>query len=148
MPWPKFTAQELSMLSPEERAYVQKGEQELIQGNAMQLDDIESNCDDCAQFAKTYRVLRRDKRQTLEKLRADLNNQTPGASEPYRLLMLQLYDRVISYKLESMARFFQFKWNDDIETWAGKENGILDRGGCLLLIVAAATLVGLGLLIA
>jgi hypothetical protein len=110
-------------------------QEELIQLNSIQLNDLIRNCNIRPQFAKTYRVLRRDRRDTLAKLRSIANNASPNSfEERVTWGQLGIYDNVISYKLERIASHFSSTWGEDIEEWAGPEGSLADRSGCLVLL--------------
>ena len=137
--WPRMTEAELSVFSPEEQAVLRQAENDIIVPSKLQLEDLNTNCDIKPQYAKTYRVLRRDKRKTLEKMRAQLNAVQSSESDAFLLATMRIYDQVISHKLELMAAFFRRRWDDDIESWAGKEGSGLDRSGCILVVLGFLT---------
>lgn len=139
--WPTLSEAELAIFSGEMRQYLENEQKHVIVANRMTLQDILENCKSRPQFAKTFRLLRRDKRRTLEKWRGDLNRTMDATGQALILATMQMYDRVISYKLGEMATFFHSRWGEDIEAWAGKELGLMDRIGCLLFLVFSFTTV-------
>jgi hypothetical protein len=139
--WPRLSEQDLALFTDEARAFIRAREQELIRDSRQELDEIYSTCRIRPQYAKTYRVLRRSKRETLEKMRVNLRSWP--MPEEAKSILLRVFEQVISYKHAQMAAFFRIKWGEDIENWAGKEGSALDRAGCLvmfgtLLVVAMA----------
>lgn len=134
MEWPTLDEKELQAIPEREKAQFMAWAQEVIEGNKLQLEDLNRNCHSAPQYAKTYRVLRRDKRKTLDSLRSQINQKSAGLSDGFVLGVMTLYDRVISRKLDLMRDHFSRKWNSGIETWAGKEGNFLDRTGCLIVL--------------
>jgi hypothetical protein len=142
--WPTLSEEELSVFSLEERAILEHEQLELIEGNKKQLEEINASCRIRPQYAKTYRVLRRGKRETLEEMRANLDKSNPGTSDAFNQAMIRSFDRIILYKHSQMALFFKATWGEDIENWSGKEGIFFDRAGCAILLssVAAVILIG------
>jgi len=118
---------ELAAFSPEEQGFLRRAERDIIVPSKNQLEELNAGCQSKPQYAKTYRVLRRDKRTTLDSMNQE-------ETSPLHQAMMRMYDRVISYKLDRMATFFRRRWNDDIESWAGVEGGKLDKSGCVVLV--------------
>ena len=134
--WPRLSGEIIDALSAPEQEFVRQHEEELIAGNKLAVDDIIYNCHMKPQFAKTYRVLRRDKRQLLDKIRAGLAQPHSKFSDTCGMAMLRSTDAILSYKLSLMENHFWIRWNESIENWAGEEGGFHDRAGCLVFIVA------------
>ena len=132
--WPRLTPKLLSALPEHEQLLIRQHEEETIAGSKMQLAVICDNCHFKLQFTKTYRVLRRDLRHTLQKLRATLNQAPPELSDGYVVALLRSTDAIVSYKLQLMARHFYLRWGEPLENWAGKEGSALDKSGCLVVL--------------
>jgi len=140
--WPRLPDDFLAPLSEQERALIRRHEDELIAGNLLQLQDLFRNCNVKPQFAKTYRVLRRDMRETLEKMRLASFKPHPAYSDLYLAALLRTTDRILSYKLIEMDYWFHRRWGEPIENWAGQEGDAFDRSGCVLLIAAGSAAIG------
>jgi hypothetical protein len=138
--WPRLTAELLSALPEHEQLLIRQHEEETIAVSKMQLADICENCHSKPQFAKTYRVLRRDLRDILQKVRARLSQPHPELSDGYAVALLRSTDAIISYKLELMAQHFYLTWGEPIENWAGREGSVIDRAGCVVVL----TVIGSG----
>ena len=144
--WPMLTTAELATFSSAEQDLLEAFEAQAIQTSKMELADLNTNCQIRPQYAKTYRVLRRDGTRTLLKMRGVLNEgPTNGMSDVFNLALLRIYDRVISRKLVFMAAHFRATWHEDIENWAGKEGSFIDRSGCLLQLISVGAIAGIGL---
>jgi len=144
--WPTLSAEELAVLSSEERAILEQAQLELILDSKKQLEEIIGTCRIRPQFAKTYRVLRRSKRETLQKMRANLDRSNTGTSDAFNQAMVRNFDRIISYKHSQMALFFKATWGEDIENWSGKEGSFWDRAGCAILLSSVAAVIFVGYL--
>ena len=132
--WPRLSEELVNALPMEERSLIRQHEDEMIAANAMAVDDIIENCHVKPQFAKTYRVLRRDKRETLEKLRSGLAQPHAEYSDAYRMALLRSADAILDYKLSLMSQHFFLRWGEPVENWAGTEGSVFDRGGCLVVL--------------
>jgi len=126
----------LSALPEREQLLIRQHEEETIAVSKMQLADICDNCDIKPQFAKTYRALRRDLRDVLQKGRATLSQPHLEQSDGYGAALLRSTDAIISYKLELIAQHFSLRWGEPIENWAGKEGSAIDRAGCVVVFAA------------
>ncbi len=133
--WPQLPDDLLRTLSEDECVSIRAHEEEMIAGNAMALDDILMNCTNKMQFAKTYRVLRRDKREMLAKLRAKTQTPDQNVSDVYMMAMTRSTDEILAYKLRRLASHFQNVWSEPIENWAGAEGASVDRAGCMLWLM-------------
>ena len=138
--WPRLPSDLLIGLSETERATIRQHEEETIAGNKMQLADICENCHIKPQFAKTYRVLRRDLREMLAQLRAKLNLPASDSSDGYGIALLRSTDEIISHKLRLMAQHFHIRWGEPIENWAGKEGSAIDKSGCVILLAGIGSI--------
>lgn len=132
--WPRLPTGLLSSLPEEEQLLIRQHEEETIAASKMQLADICDNCHIKPQFAKTYRVLRRDLRETLERGRARQTEPQPELSDGFGAALLRSTDAIISYKLQLMARHFYLRWGEPVENWAGKEGSAIDRAGCAVVL--------------
>ena len=133
--WPRLPDDLLAALPEHERALVRQHEEATIAGSRMQLDDICSNCHVRPQFAKTYRALRRDLRESLQKARAQAAQPHLMFSDAYLGAIIRSTDAIVSHKLDLMAQHVFLRWGEPIETWAGEEGSTLDRAGCSLLFL-------------
>lgn len=140
--WPRLSPQQVPSLSEEWLLLLRQHEEEMIAGNKMQLDDICRNCDNKAQFAKTYRALRRDLREQLAKMQAKIDDcqsdQSPESLQAVAFMKAMMHSTkaIISCKLRCMAQQFQVCWGEPIENWAGKEGALVDKAGCALVVLA------------
>lgn len=146
--WPTLNEEELSVFTVEERAFLEHAQLQLIEDSKKELDEINSTCTIRPQYAKTYRVLRRSKRETLEKMRCNISKSRPGTSQAFEEAMIRTFDRIISHKHSQMALFFKGKWGEDIENWAGKEGSFPDRAGCIFFLGSVAIVLAFFLLFA
>ncbi len=137
--WPRLTAELLSALPEHEQLLIQQHEEETIAVSKMQLADVCDNCHIKPQFAKTYRVLRRDLRDMLHKLRASLSQPQPELSDGYGVALLRSTDAIISYKLQLMAQHFYLRWGEPIENWAGREGSAIDKAGCVVVLAVVGS---------
>lgn len=133
--WPRLSDEVLAALPEHEQLIIRQHEEETIAGSKMQLADICTNCHIKPQFAKTYRVLRRDLRAELEKSRAAMARPNQRFSDAFGMAMIRSTDAIVSYKLSRMAGHFQMSWGEPIENWAGKEGSAMDKAGCVVAIV-------------
>jgi hypothetical protein len=140
--WPRLGDSIVGALLDHEKLLFRQHEEETIAASKLQLADICNNCHRCSQFAKTYRVLRRDLRETLEKARANLAKPSQQFSDVYGASLLNSTDAIVRHKLALMARHFYFRWGEPIENWAGKEGSALDRAGCSVLLLVAGACLG------
>ncbi len=140
--WPRLDDNIVVALPEHEQVLLRRNEEETIAASKLQLADICNNCNICPQFAKTYRVLRQDLRDSLEKARANLAKPNSQFSDAFGAALINSTDVIVRYKLELMARFFRVRWGEPIENWAGQEGSAVDRAGCSILLLAAASFVG------
>ena len=142
--WPRLPDEVVSGLLEHEQLLIRQHEEETIAASKMQLADICENCHIKPQFAKTYRVLRRDLREMLEQGRARLSQPHPELTDAFCMAMLRSTEAIIKEKLLRMGRRFQLNWDESIENWAGKEGSALDKSGCLVVLaVIGSALSGL-----
>lgn len=135
--WPRLAPEVLAALPAHDQLFIREAEEEQIAISKMELADICVNCRIKLQFAKTYRVLRRELRTTLQDMRNRLNeSRVPGTTD---LALLRCFDAIVSHKLELMAKHFRREWGGPIEDWAGKDGSVFDRSGCLLLLAGIGT---------
>jgi hypothetical protein len=140
--WPRLDDRIVAALAEHEQLLIRQHEEELIAASKLQLADICNNCHTRPQFAKTYRVLRRDLRDTLEKARANLAKPSQQFSDAFGAAMINSTDAIVRHKLNLMAQHFLIRWGEPIENWAGKEGSALDRAGCSVLLVIAGSVSG------
>jgi hypothetical protein len=133
--WPRLPTDLLAALPTDEQFLIRQHEEEMIAGSKMQLADICENCHSKSQFAKTYRTLRRDLRETLAKARLSLLDKGNPHSDTYGAAMIRSTDAIISHKLPLMSDRFRYRWAESIENWAGKEGSYLDKSGCCVILV-------------
>lgn len=131
--WPTLSEAKLSSLIQEERDLIQSSQAELVNGTTAQLNEINLGCTSKPQYAKTYRTLRRDKRQMLDAWRA---KSAAAGSPPMMQLMIEMHDHIFDKKLMLMKLHFQCIWREDIDVWAGEEGGTLDKSGCLIVVIS------------
>lgn len=140
--WPRLPPDLLCALPVREQVMIRQHEEETIAASRMQLDDICDNCHSKPQFAKTYRVLRRDLRDTLQRLRVASSHPHPDLSDACMAAVLRSSDAILSYKLQLMAIHFFQRWGEPIDVWAGEEGSAIDRAGCVVAIAVIGS--GLG----
>jgi hypothetical protein len=80
----------------EGRAFVQAAEQDLIKSSRVIIQNP-------PHYARVYRELRCDKRQTLDQMRRHLETGGTAQSEALGLAMIVVYARVTTHKLETMG---------------------------------------------
>jgi hypothetical protein len=141
--WRGLPDAELAGLNDDERSAVRQLEAQAAQLEFAALTDIIVNCHNKYQFAKTYKVLRADLRNTL----AQPGN--PKASEQVNRAMKAAFQLVGQQKLSEMAGWFLVHFADDhdirqvqkagvarietaIEVYAGKEGA-----GCAGVVLLA-----------
>lgn len=134
--WPRLPESIINALPEHERELIRQHVEEMIVGNSLQTDDLVRHCNNKFQFAKTYRVLRRDKRNTLDMMRKKMAKPNPAYSDSYGVAMMRSIDDILDYKLERIARYFEVRWGESIENYAGKEGAVIDRVGCCVAFVA------------
>jgi hypothetical protein len=144
--WPRLSPELTSSLPEHEQLLLRQHEEETIAANKMQLEDLLKNCNIQPQFAKTYRVLRRDLRQMLEKGRDRLRQPQPGVSDGFGMALVLSTDAIISYKLRCMEEHFWVRWGEPIERWAGPEGSAMDKAGCVVVIATAIAGAGMACL--
>ena len=135
--WPRLDESVFAAMPEDEQAIIRRHEEEMIAASKLQLADICDNCHIKPQFAKTYRVLRRDRRKMLEKGRARLAQPDPELSDAFGGAMIRSTDAIVSYKLRLMASHFYARWGEPIEDWAGKEGSAIDKAGCCVFFLVA-----------
>ena len=142
--WPRLSDDLVAALPEHEQALIRQHEEETIAGSKMQLADICENCHIKPQFAKTYRVLRRDLRQTQQQARARMARPHPTFLDAFGGALIRSTDAIVSYKLQLMANHFLLRWGEPIENWAGEEGSAIDRTGCcVFLLVAGSAISGI-----
>lgn len=148
--WPTSPESVFSNCSPDDTAEVRALESQIVEGEFLALCDIIRNCRNRYQFAKTYKVLWADFRNTLAQ------PGSPNVPEAKRHAIKSVFDRGIRYKLRQMADWFEIAFADAsdrrqvaagrfenaIDIYAGKEG--IRTSGCapavLLCVVGSATL--------
>ena len=142
--WPRLPDDVVSALPEHEQILIRRHEEETIAASKMQLADICANCHIKPQFAKTFRVLRRDLRNTLNDARANLAQPNSGFSDAFGVALIRSTDEIVSHKLDLMGRHFFMRWGELVENWAGEEGSTLDGAGCCVFLAVAASGLGLG----
>lgn len=149
--WPRVPESSLEGCSAEETEEIRAIEQHCIEEEFAALTDIILHCNNRFQFAKTYKTLWADLRQTL----AD-----PGSTsvpEHKKKAIKAVFDRCVRYKLDQMKWWFEIEFADSsdrrqvsagkfgnaIDIYAGKDG--VKGGGCA---GAVLLLIGSGLVIA
>jgi len=151
--WPQSQESVFSKCAPDDADEVRALEMQLVEGEFIALADIVLNCRNRFQFAKTYKTLWADLRNTLSQ------PGTPNVPEVKKQAIKAVFDRGIRYKLRQMAYWFEMefadasdrrqvaagKFENAIDIYAGKEG--LKAGGCagsvLLFVLGGASLVGI-----
>jgi len=150
--WPQTPDSIFADCSSEDADELRALETQIAEGEYLALADIILNCHNRFQFAKTYKTLWADLRNTLSQ------PGSPDVPEPKKLAMKAIFDRAIRYKLGQMAYWFEFqfadasdrrqvaagKFDNAIDIYAGKEG--IKAGGCagsvLLLLIGGLSLIG------
>jgi hypothetical protein len=133
--WPRLPDEMVSALPEHEQLLIRQHEEETIAASKMQLSDICLNCRVKPQFAKTYRVLRRDLGTTLDAMRAQIAQPNSDISDAYGVALIRSTDAIVSHKLDLMRRQFFVRWGESVRNWAGEEGGKLDKSGCCILFL-------------
>ncbi|MCR9296251.1 MAG: hypothetical protein NXI32_26360 [bacterium] len=139
--WPRMPDEQIQVLTEAEQTLLRLHEEEMIAGNAKELNDLITNCRSKLQFAKTYRVLRRDKRNLLAKLRQKQDVDLINGFTYYDAL-IRSTDRILSFKLERMSAYFKYCWGEPIDAWAGEEHSAIDQVGCMIWFLGLGVAVG------
>lgn len=100
--WPRLPDDQLSGLSDEEKNFIRGMEDHVIAGEYAMLSEIIRGCHNKFQFAKTYKLLRADLRNTF----ADPNAGNPSYSPLVNQAMRQAFMKVGTTKLDYMAKWF------------------------------------------
>lgn len=135
--WPRVDDSILKGLSDSEREELRSLEETIIQGESVALEDIFDGCKHQGMYAKTFRQLRRDARQTVDRFKTD-PSAAPGRSTQFRLAMAAIAESVTTHKLKLMADYYYAQWGEDIALLAGKEGDMLNRSGCIVLLMPIA----------
>lgn len=134
--WPRVPDSTLRDCSTEEANEIREIEQLCVDGEFAALTDIILNCNNRFQFAKTYKTLWADLRNTL----ADPGS--PSVPAHKKQAIKAVFDCCIRYKLSQMKWWFEFEFADAsdkrqvsagkfanaIDIYAGNEG--IKSGGC------------------
>lgn len=133
--WPRLADHLVAAMPANEQMLIRQHEEETIAASKMQLADVCNNCHVKPQFAKTYRVLRRDLRQMLDRSRRQAAQPTFEFSDAFQAALIRSTDEIVSHKLRLMANHFYVRWGESIENWAGKEGSAIDKSGCCVFLL-------------
>jgi len=130
---PDFTA--------EETEFLQEFESRVTRGEQRQYLDLVRNCTNKFQFAKTYRVYRKDLEKTEAMMRERIarGDLGPGIAPAVAEEMIRIGRDAVSGKLETCESYFIMKWGEPITNYAGTGRGCMGMlfAGLLILVAAA-----------
>lgn len=112
-----------SKLTKEEEVSLKNWIAHVATAEMAQVQDLMANCNNAFQFAKTYKVYKKDwentKRQMEEKAKSGV--LPPGVSANLNQATLDASDEIMQRKFNLVSEGFQMKFNEPIDNYLGSQ---------------------------
>lgn len=134
----------MANFTPEQQQFLEQFRRTAFEGENAQCMDLILNCHNKFQFAKTYRVYRRDLARTNQQIRDRISRGDlgPGVTTEVAEEMIRIGTQAVQEKMKRCADHFLHTWGEPITNYAGTGTG---RAGVILAIVAIVAILAVGL---
>jgi len=130
----------MANFTPEQQQFLEQFRRTAFEAENAQCMDLILNCHNKFQFAKTYRVYRRDLARANEQIRDRVSRGDlgPGVTPEVAEEMIRIGTQAVEEKMKRCADHFLHTWGEPITNYAGAGTGC---AGVILAIVAIAAIV-------